>query len=58
MLNNNLWIFIIISALLYLFHLLLLNKSLTYPPFIYIFYDECNEDVRGGYSSGKYAIGN
>ena len=38
----------------YLFHFLSLYKSLVYPAFVYIFYDECSEDVTGEYSSAKY----
>ena len=45
---------IIISALLYLLHFLSLHKSLVYPTFVYILYDECSEDVTGEYSSAKY----
>ena len=45
--HNNLCVFIIISALLYLRHLLWLHKSLVYPPLVYILYDECSEDVIG-----------
>ena len=47
---------IIISALLYLLHLvsLQLHKSLVYPSSVYILYDEYSEDVTGEYSSVKY----
>ena len=41
-------------VLSYLFHFLSLYKSLVYPAFVYIFYDECSEDVTGEYSSAKY----
>ena len=44
----------IISAVLYLLHFLSLRKSLVYPPFVYILYDECSENVTGEYSSAKY----
>ena len=47
---------IIISALLYIIisiYLLSLHKSLVYPPFVDILYDECNEDMTGEYSSVK-----
>ena len=27
---------------------------MVYPPFVYVFYDECNEDVTGKSSSAKY----
>ena len=27
---------------------------MVYPPFVYILYDECSEDVTGEYSSVKY----
>ena len=54
MFHSNFCVFIIISALLYLLHLLSLHKLLLYLPFIYILYDECSEDVRGEYSSAKY----
>ena len=52
--HNNLCVFIIISTLLYLLHLLSLHKSLIYPPFVFILYDKCIEDVTGEYSSVKY----
>ena len=52
--GNNLCVFIIISALLYLLHLLSLHKLLVYPPFLYILHVECSEDVTGEYSSAKY----
>ena len=52
--HNNLCIFIIISALLYLLLLPSLHKSLVYPPFVDILNTECSEDVRGEYSSAKY----
>ena len=58
MFHNNLCVFIIISALLYLLHLLSLHKSLVYPAFIYILYDEFSKDGRGEYSSAKYAVKN
>ena len=45
---------IIISALLYLLSFISLHKSLFYPPFVYILYGECSEDVTGEYSSAKY----
>ena len=45
---------IIIAALLYLLHFLSLHKSLVYPPFVYILYDEYSEDVTREYSSAKY----
>ena len=48
---------IIITALLYLLHFLSLHKSLFYPPFVYILYDECSEDVPGEYSLAKYNWG-
>ena len=35
-----------------------LHKSLVYPPFIYILYDECSEDVRGKYVTAKYSVRN
>ena len=35
--------FPIISAFLYLPHLLSLYKTLIYPPFIYTLYDECSD---------------
>ena len=53
-LYNNLCVFIITSALLFLIHLLLLQKSLANPAFVYILYDECSADVRGELSSAKY----
>ena len=31
-----------------------LHKLLVYPPFAYILYDTCSEDVTGEYSSAKY----
>ena len=37
MFHNNLCVFIIISALLYLIPLLSLHQLLVYPPFLYIF---------------------
>ena len=46
-----------ISCLIYshiLFHFLSLHKSLVYPPFVYILYDECCEEMTGEYSSEKY----
>ena len=45
---------IIVSTLLYLLHFLSLHKSLVYPPFVYILYDECTDDVTGEYSPAKY----
>ena len=36
------------SALIYLLHFVI-TKSLVYPPFIYVLYDECSEDVTGEY---------
>ena len=45
---------IIISALLYLPHFLTLHKSLVYPPFVYILYGECSEDVTEEYSPAEY----
>lgn len=53
MLHNNLSVFIVTSALLYLIHLLSLHKSFVYPPFVYILYDECNEDMTVEYSSAR-----
>ena len=47
-------LYIIISALLHLLHFLSLHKSLVYPPFVYILYDECSEDVTGEYRFTKY----
>ena len=44
---------VIISALLYALYYLSLHKLLVYLPFLYIFYDECREDVTGEYSSAK-----
>ena len=44
---------ICVSAFLHLINLLSLHKSLVYPPFVYILYDECSEDVTGEYSSVK-----
>ena len=41
-------------VLSYLFHFLSLHKSLVYPAFVYILYDECSEDMTGEYSSAKY----
>ena len=38
----------------YLFHFLSLHKPLVYPAFVYILYDECDEDMTGEYSSAKY----
>ena len=35
---------IIISALLYLLHFLLLHKSSVYPHFVYILFEECSDD--------------
>ena len=58
MLHDNLCVFIIISAFLHLIHLLSLCKSVVYLPFIYVFYDECSEDVRWKYSSAKYTMRN
>ena len=55
---NNLRVFIITAVLLYLVHLLSLHKSLVYPTFMYILYDECSEDVRGECSSAKYKMRN
>ena len=51
--HNNLCVFIVISTILYLIYLLSLHKSLVYPPFVYILYDECNEDMTGEYSSAR-----
>ena len=45
---------IIATALLYLLHFLSLHKSLVYPPFVYILYDDCSEDLTEEYSSLKY----
>ena len=53
-LYNSLCVFIVISALLFLIHLLLLQKSLANPAFVYILYDEYSDDVRGELSSAKY----
>ena len=36
---------IIVSALLNLLHLLTLHKLLVYPPFVYILYDICMENI-------------
>ena len=58
MFQNSLCDFIIISAVLYMVHLLLLYKSLVCPHFIYILYDECSDNVRGDYTSAKYTMGN
>ena len=44
--HNNLCLLVTTSALLYLLHLLLLHKSLVYPPFIYASYDECSDERR------------
>ena len=52
--HNNLCLFIIISVLLFLLHLLSLHNSLVYPPFVCILYDECSEDETEEYSSAKY----
>ena len=41
-------------VLSYLFHFLSLHKPLVYPTFVYILYDECDEDMKGEYSSAKY----
>ena len=38
----------------YLFHFLSLHKSLVYPDFMYILYDECSADMTGEYSSAKH----
>ena len=54
----NLCDFIIISAVLYMLHLLLLYKSLVCPHFICILYDEFSDNVRGEYTSAKYTMGN
>ena len=54
MFHNNLCVFIIIPALLYLIPLLSLHQLLVYPPFLYILHVECSEDVTGEYSSAKY----
>ena len=40
-------------VLSYLFYFLSLHKSLVYPAFVYILYDECSEDMTGEYSSAK-----
>ena len=32
----------------------ILTWIISYPPFAYIFYDECSKDVTGEYSSAKY----
>ena len=45
---------IIAATLLYLLHLLSTHKSLVYPPFVYILYDDCSEDLTEEYSSLKY----
>ena len=47
-------IYIIISAFSYLLHFLSLHKSLVYPPFVYILYNEYSEDVTGEFSPAKY----
>ena len=39
---------------LHLIYILSLHKSLVYPPFAYILYDEFSEDMIGEYSSAKY----
>ena len=46
MFHNSLCVFMVVSALVDLFQLLLLHKSLVYPLFLHILYDECTEDVR------------
>ena len=55
---NSLCVFMhlcmITSALLYLLPFLSLHKSLVYPPFVYILYDQCSEDVTREHSSAKY----
>ena len=58
MLHNKLRVFIIISALLYLLHLLSLHKLLVYQSVVYILHDECGKDVRGEHSSAKYTMRN
>ena len=40
-------------VLSYPFHFLSLHKSLVYPAFVYILYNECSEDMSGEYSSAK-----
>ena len=32
----------------------IIHESLVYPPFVYILYDVCSEDVTGESSSAKY----
>ena len=54
-LHNNLCVFIIISALLHLLHLLVLHKSLIYP---YFMYNGCSKDLRGEYGPVKKAMRN
>ena len=46
-----------INTLIYLLHLLSLGKSLVYSSSD-ILYNDCSEDVRGKYSSGKYIMKN
>ena len=56
--HNNLCVFIIISTLLYLLNLLSSHKLLVYPPFQFILYDECSEDVRREHTSAKFTMRN
>ena len=48
------FVFMIISVLLSMLHLLSLYKSLIYPHLVYNLYNECSEDVTGKYRSAKY----
>ena len=54
----NLGVFIIISALSYLLHLLSLHKSLVYPRLIYNLYNTFSEDEKEKCSSAKYTMRN
>ena len=49
------WLSYVLS---YLFHFLSLQKSLVYPAFVHILYNECSEDMTGEYSSAKYLRSN
>ena len=48
----------IISAPVYLLYLLSLHKSLIYPPFRHVLYDECSENMGGKCSSAKCTMRN
>ena len=47
-----------ISALLYLLHLLSIQKVLVNSPFLYLLHDEYSKDVREQYSSAESLMRN